>query len=369
MPKTSIEIREPRLEEKERLQDFYRKIYRPDYPFLDDRFLLWWFNQNPLFERKDNFSCKIALDGDAIIGHFGFLPVAVWAEGGGYSGAWTGNFVVDQAYRGQGIGRKLARAIMSEFDVTLDIGANELAEKVLSRLGWRNFGGLHRYVGVLDQVQAKFLTDNPKYLDGGYIAIQSEINPPGVACEIINEFSQATDEFWDEFKKRIPYATERTHTFLNWRYRDHPLFNYKIFQATSAGRVAGFAVLRFEEARGIPEKVKVTRIVEFLAFPEAAAHLLRHIVNFSRENSAALVDFFCSSDMCAEPFRAFGFLSSPASHNIARLFQPVVLGSRAISFNGANCGKKLNQESFSDQARWYVTTGDGDQDRPNSINS
>ena len=124
MPKTSIEIREPRLEEKERLQDFYRKIYRPDYPFLDDRFLLWWFNQNPLFERKDNFSCKIALDGDAIIGHFGFLPVAVWAEGGVYSGAWTGNFVVDQAYRGQGIGRKLARAIMSEFDVTLDIGAN-----------------------------------------------------------------------------------------------------------------------------------------------------------------------------------------------------------------------------------------------------
>src|SRR3989344_4979186 len=365
MPKTSIEIREPKLEEKDKLQDFYRRIYRPDYPFLNDRFLLWWLNQNPLFMRKKNFSCKIAIEGNNIIGHFGFSPVAVWAEGKVLSGAWTGNFVINPLYRGRGIGRVLTEAVMSEFDLTLDVGANELAEKILSHLGWHNFGGLHRYVGILDSEQAKFLTDNPKVLESGRIGGQSHVGQAGIAVEGISEFSQEADGFWDEYKKQITYATERTCAYLNWRYRDHPVFNYKMFQATSAGKVTGFAVMRFEEARGISEKVKVARITEFLAFPDVAPSLLSHLIELCRKNNAALVDFFCSSDNFAEPFRAFGFLTSPASENIARLLQPVELMSSVISFNGADCRKKLDNKLFSDQEGWYVTTGDGDQDRPN----
>jgi hypothetical protein len=73
------------------------------------------------------------------------------------------------------------------------------------------------------------------------------------------------------------------------------------------------------------------------------------------------VDFFCSSRRVADPFLDCGFLpgtESPAAE-IPMLFQPVDRSRAGVLFMAHLGGAPDGAE-----ADWYVTTADGDQDRP-----
>ncbi len=362
-----IDIIEPALNQADLLKEFYRNAYgRDDYPLLDNRFLHWWLHENPFYKGK-GFSCKAAYDTEKkkIVGHFAYVPVMVWTHGKNYSGAWTGNQFVREEYRGQGIARKLVESIMREHEIVLDVGANALAEAVLAKRGWRHFGPLCRFVGVLDPARAEKLAGDQAVLEESRIKIPDEAGDSSVAVREVKGFSETHDAFWSEFRKNIPSATDRSSEYLNWRYRDHPVFHYRILEARRGATGIGFAVWRKEEAAG--EWLAVLRLVDFLADSDAELPLLKTICEIATQEKAVLIDFFCASKRYGNACKKFGFSEPPVAEEIARLFSPIIPKSGPISFNGRDCKNQFDSDRFFDQEQWYVTTGDGDQDRPNSI--
>ena len=155
-------------------------------------------------------------------------------------------------------------------------------------------------------------------------------------------------------------GTRRSPEFLNWRYADHPVFDYRLFEACLHGEVKGLAVYRVERVRDLP--LQVGRIVEFLAESAAAGALIDAVIDDARAHQVVVMDFFCSH-VDAAPLLQRGFLPGHehAAARIPVLFQPIDRRRSGIPFM-ANMGK-LGEHGGA--LKWYVTKGDGDQDRPN----
>jgi len=341
-----------------RLREFFADMYSPEYVLArDERFLRWQFSGIDAASPGGPLRMKIALVDGQLAGCVGYVPVDVQMAGRVSPGAWAANWMVDDRYRRLGLGPLLIRELSRDFDVALALGGNSDAHQLLPRMGWTDFGNLPRYVRVLDERGAALLT------------VAGELRWPAIAAAPaadsglditrVDSFDERAAALWDRTHGESDAGTRRSAEFLNWRYTRHPNFDYVRLVASRGGAVEGFAVYRIEQARDLP--VRIGRMVELVASPVASRPLIAAVIDGARQSGAAVVDFFCSSRRVAGPLLESGFLpgtESPAAE-IPMLFQPVDRGRVGVLFM-AHLGDAPDGASLD----WYVTTADGDQDRP-----
>ena len=359
-----FKITNPRLDEGSKLTAFYGQQYQPSYILTDESFRRWWLHDNPAYGGQD-YSIKVAVNAGEIIGHCAYVPVSLWSGGRSYRAAWGGNFIVGERWRGQGVGRALHQAIYDEFDVFLDVGANDTAQTVLHKFGWVNFGPLGRAVAPLNQAAAVF-SRAPERVAEQLLPLVS-VPRSSLSVRKLKRVDQRVDQFWLHYRTKLGNAALRSSAFINWRYADHPIFAYQIWVVERGINLLGFAVGRWQTVSA--SGLKLLRLVEFMAETALAEKvLLGRIVAEARAADASLIDFFCASAQCLAPFTAVGFVTAPAANQFTRLFDPVDLTRPSfgtISFNGGNIHGRLDATLFNQKENWYVTSGDGDSDRPN----
>jgi GNAT superfamily N-acetyltransferase len=351
------------------VREFFARAYRPTYRLATDESLLrWQYGPTP---SSPNRPChlKLSLLDGAVAGCLGYIPAEVSLNGSILKGAWVANWMVDPEQRRLGLGPFLMREVVKQFQVNLDLGANEDARDLLSRMGWKDFGNLARYVCVLDLPGAAALTE------GGRLQWPPAAAPlPGVSrgraieVEMVDRFDDEATELWDRTwgaKDMRAGGTRRSAAFLNWRYASHPVFKYRLFQVHQNGRLSGIAVYHVEHVRDVP--VRVGRMVELILDvtrpSDSDGVLLRAVMEDAKSQGVAVMDFFNASKRLADVMTRHGFLqgeSEPAVQ-IPMLFQPVDRRRSGIRFM-ASIGNVPEAAEVQD---WYVTKSDGDQDRPN----
>jgi hypothetical protein len=340
------------------LHAFWQRMYRPDYVLVANKEVFCW-----QFGRRDNrpgFNIKLALIDGEIMGCLGYIPVEVSIKGQVRSGCWTANWMVDPEQRRLGMGPLLMRELTQQFDVTLVVGLSKDARALLPRMGFADLGELDRYVCVLDPVRAAAL------LEGGSLewpdaASKADCSFETMSVRRVESFDSAATELWDRLLGREMMGTRRTADFLNWRYAMHPVFRHRLFVVESEGSLRGLAVYRVEQARGVD--VRVGRLLEFVAEPEAADALLGAVLSDARDQQVSVVDFFTSAARFETLLTRHGFLRGdhPLSALIPLLFQPIDRRRSGIAF----MAHSRSVPAVADRNGWYVTKSDGDQDRPN----
>jgi FkbH-like protein len=362
-PTDAIVFADCRTEDVPALKEFVARSYGAQYVLgANDAYFEWQFG-DMTGEPVGEYRLRLAkLDGE-IAGCLGYIPVDVNVAGQTRRGAWLANWMVAPEHRQLGLGPMLAREITAEFEVTLALGANEEARHILSRMGWTDFGMLHRYVAVLDPEQASVLAESGTlHWPDGPVPTAKEGNSQ-IAVTRIECFTQEAADLWDAMRgnEAAFAATRRTLSYLNWRYTDHPQFPYRLFEARSEGRLVGWAVYRVEQAKDLT--VRVGRLVEFVCKPDAEDALLEGLLDDARAQQALAMDFFCGSEFHAPLLAGHGFLpgTDPRTEQIPMLYQPIDRRRAGIRFLA-----NLNQiPEASTVEYWYVTKSDGDQDRPN----
>jgi GNAT superfamily N-acetyltransferase len=337
------------------LRAFFVRVYGPAHPLsASEPFFKWQFGRV-----ADGASVKLAMLDGAIIGCLGYVPVEVGLAGRVVDGAWVINWMIDPEHRRLGLGPILMREVNRQFAVTLNVGPNADAQTVLSRMGWTHFGELPRYTYVADPAAAASLTEH-RQLDWP--------EPPAiprradhVAVRMVDRFGSDATELWDRFAGSTRAGTRRSADYLNWRYAEHPLAAYRLLEAHRSGSMVGLAVYRIEQVKDLP--VRVGRIVELICDAGAEDSLL-HAVIEDAGPEVALIDFFCSDDTFAAGLTRLGFLPGdhPSAARLPVLFQPIDYRRSGVPF-------MAHLSKVGDQARpreWYVTKGDGDQDRPSA---
>lgn len=340
---------------------FFASMYSPSYVLAtNEKLLRWQFGASGnAVNGAGTLDMTVALVDGEIGGCVGYIPGAIQVGGRAYPGAWAANWMVDQKFRRLGLGPLLIRELVKQFDVTLALGGNHDAHQLLPRMGWTDFGDLPRYVSVVDPAAAGPLVEGGVLSwPAALVTAASRPAPRGRAARV-ERFSESATEAWDRLFGDVS-ATRRSAAFLNWRYASHPVFAYRMFEYRSGNRLDGFAIYRIEQARDVP--ARIGRIVELVAEGPTAVDLVRTIVQDGIANGVSVVDFFCSSARLAPVMGEAGFMigrEEPASA-IPLLFQPIDRTRTGVLFM-ANLQKAGGANPASD---WYVTTADGDQDRP-----
>jgi hypothetical protein len=340
-----------------RLQQFFSHAYDPHYVLAHDSALLRW-QFGGICRSGERYHIKLALLGDDIVGCLGYIPTPVSVGGATVAGAWTANWIVDPSARHLSVGLRLMTDLVRQHEITLVVGASALARRILPLLGFHDFGVLSRHVRVISSGDVATLTGTSHAL---WAATVPAVDRPAEEVEVrrVTAFDEAVTSLW----QRIcggGAGTERSRAFLDWRYTRHPVFTYRLFEAHDAGRLTGIAVYRVEAVKD--STLAVGRLVELVAEPEAAGSLLTAVCDDARDHRLAMIDYFCSSSECSSTMTANGWLlESRLPAPIPMLFQPIVQGRHTIPFFA-----HVHRSAVpNDLDHWYVTKGDGDQDRPN----
>lgn len=343
------------------LKRFIAKSYGENYVLgVNDAYFDWQFAA-PTLTTGRQCNLRLALVCGEIAGCLGYIPADVNVGSHTLNGAWLANWMVDPEKRHLGLGPQLVSEVTKDFDVTLALGASLDAREILERMGWTDFNMLNRYVQVLDPEQASLLTRE------GWLDWPTDVSlastPSIETVRLISRFDNEVTTLWDRVwgSQRRAAGTRRTAQFLNWRYADHPQFDYRLFEARTAGKLRGFGVYRVESVQDLP--VRVGRIVELVAERDFETRILNAIVTDARSNEVAALDFFCASDRLSNVFTECGFLpgTHPSVTDIPLLYQPIDRRKTGITF----LADLQNIPDVAGIEDWYVTKSDGDQDRPN----
>jgi acyl carrier protein len=352
-----------RQDQLPQLKAFLAKAYGEEYVLSANDAYFRWQYAAPTVAQGEHINLRLAIVEGQIAGCLGYIPIDVAVMGRTLRGAWLANWMVDPDRRDLGIGPLLVRDVAAEFDITLALGASHDAHHILSRMGWTDFGMLHRHICILDREKAAMLTGTGQLEWPTVLRSVGEQLAPGSTIAVVDRFDQSVTKLWERTwgRQEMAAGTCRSAKFLNWRYAEHPQFDYHLFEARTLGECTGIAVYRLEQVRNM--SVRIGRLMELVALPEIQGCLLDAVLDHARAAEAAAVDFFCGSTQAFGLFARRGFLPGdhPATAQIPLLFQPIDRRRIGITF----LADLQNIPDANEITDWYVTKADGDQDRPN----
>ncbi len=230
--------------------DFVRKIY-PQRRYAARRFATQVL-KNPFLEDAQRPEILVALDDDAIIGHFGLNPYRFHFHGADYLGYSGFDFYVLEAYRQHGVGKKLAAAAVERLPY-LGIGATPVAERIYIKLGAATVGWMYRYFWLRTPLQTAWLAGHTIFKTHwlrkpervGNFDLPEQIAGDGGVFELRTEADGTEDYPWSD--ETLSFS--RSPEFLQWRYFDHP--EHYRFYALKDSQPTRFFVVRRYAWRGL----------------------------------------------------------------------------------------------------------------------
>jgi len=313
----------------------------------------WQYLQNPANEEGPEI--WVAREGGRPQGQMGTMPVHLWWGEREVRASWGMDYFVRREAEGRGLGPLLARAWTRHVDVALAMGLTPPALAVYKRLGFRDVGEIPFYQKVLDPgaVARRRLGPLLGSIAGPVLGLglwlvglrwgarasnrRLEVGP-------LSSFGEEFDALWQRARSSYAMCARRDARYLRWKYRGRADKAYDVLVARRSGQLAGFAVSREEDYRGL----RLGWIVD--VFAEASDHeakqvLLESLLAGFKRSGVARVQAFCRNAALARDLRRQGFFRGRSTALFCVNAAP---DSAAV---------------FADADRWHVVFGDGDMDR------
>ncbi len=342
------------------LKKFIERQFHSKYILLNDAFFDWQY------KKDGRYTMKIIYHNGEVWGYCGFIPVSMKMGEKNVDGACFANLMVDERARGFGGGARLIQSISELFPLCYINGYTAASEEIYRKLGrWMPMGNLNRYIKILNPKKAGFLAENFNF----DLVPEKATQEKNFKFEKINLFDKKVNYFWEKVKTKYPLTIERSAEYLNGRYAMHPFLKYEMYVEEEHGAVSGFLISRVEvvEENGIT--FKIGRIIDFVSLNESEEKIINYFSNEMQNKNIDLIDFFFSGNFYTRSLFNQGFFAGnkPGYENIPILFNPISRKKKHINFiayfkDGANTKNLLT-----DPNNWYITKGDGDQDRPNFV--
>lgn len=344
------------------LKHFIEKQYHKRYILLDDKFFDWQYKNNPS-NIYPEYSMKVIELKDEVLGHCGIVPVSMKVFDMNLTVGIFANLMVSDKCRGFGLGSLLIKKSSDDYAVCYTTGYN-LKSKVIyeKQGGWTDMGILRRFVRILNVNKMESLIDKKLPYENNKF---ERINQNLVKVE---EFNNQIDSFWEQIKHKYPITINRNKKFLNWRYSNHPILKYSIYLYIKDSEIKGYIIFRIEEF--VDEKkdqYKVGRIIDFISQDKCEEKIIQNIIFLIRKQNVDFIDFYFSGNFHVKSLLNQGFVENikyPYT-TIPMLFNPLDRGKSDIPWIVYFKEYLKEKKECTNPNNWYITKGDGDQDRPN----
>jgi len=328
----------------------------PDRPSeLNEPHWNWQFRNNPNNPTADP-EIWIFKDNGRISGHQGTIPILLKIGDAYYRSSWAVDLMVDPDFRNKGIGYFLTREFTRSTEVSLVLGLSDDAYPMYKRYGWVDMGGVSRFVKILNakhlarnRISVPVVSNLISALMNIYLKIRDaqltkRAYENHAEIDQVDYFDEQFDEFWERVSESFPLIARRDSRYLNWKYLSQPGMNYTVFRMRQEEETAGYVVLRIRHE----DNRVVGYIVDFLSMPEHLAPLVAKAVDYFRKEGAATIVCCVLNNRIEALMEEFGFHRR---------------GDKTRFMMKAN-DPELDQEALRMKDEWFVTSGDGDMDRP-----
>ena len=300
-------------DEKQAILELTRKIFGDSEISLPS-FFDWQYLGNPegeaiiIIARDENNHNKV-------IGIESILPINVVINQKIIKASLSCNSYVDPDYRNKGIFSKLISFMIEEskkknilctygvandnsFNSFLKKGAHEISDlpilfRPLRFSKYFNFP-LNKILKPFDNIWK----------------VKNNTNPN--VTQFDNNFDDSFETLVKKVSQRIPIIKQRTKEFLNWRYRNHPTRDYKIFVLKENSQLVGYIVTRQIDING----KSIGVIVDFLVDPDVSSQKINDLIqialyDFWNSGISVTISLSESSVFVSQPLRHFGFKTIP----------------------------------------------------------
>ncbi len=323
------------------------------------KFYTWQFIEVPYQDNIDN--CCIAVDEDLnILAVMGVNNRKFIENNNEVYAAELTTWIVKEEYRSKGIGPKMITFLTDKYDILIGMGISNDALPVYLRNGFKYLKAIPRYMKVIDWTQID------KYAE-------------------YNANAKKVDKYWNKKRKIIEYDTvdfnkkelenicnmfyennnlfSRDYEYLTWRYINHPVFNYNI-NIIASRENSGYGVCIVTREETTKDGLKILHIVDLFGDNKDIDASISYVINFATSNEIPIIDFFNTNSNINSFFIKSGWFSALDNDffKFPHLFQPIEL--RNPTTTSMIYWSKLDNPSFYDVGKLYITKQDADFDRP-----
>lgn len=338
---------------------FLEKVLGPE-KFATRRKAVAWLHEGHPFGASRPPIRFVVPDGGEIAGSMGHMPADYVIKGERVPVRITHDLLVDPAYRGQGIAKK----IVDNSKATGDFYPGGM---------WMNVPcyKIHRACGFDDVVSP---TTQTLVLDPAEFARRQGLgvlkraaavpalsfirsrairkaravpdSDAGIEVRDVPEFDSTLDGAWLSMTKSYEIAACRDAAFLNWKYTRHPVLKYRLVVARQKGTPRGYIVWRMPLAGGKEDRAVIVDHLVARGDLEALQAMTATVILEARGGGAESLSVMTTQPAAVKLFRSFGFLPRRGSH----------------SWVIANWENRIPREWLGALDPWHVTLGDSDGD-------
>ena len=352
----------PNKDYKEKIISFLSEVLGPKHPVLNNKLFDWYycssrFNQN--CNESNNLSFILALDNDQIISLLGFYETPIRVEKKIIQGAWSALWYSKKSNI-SGIGGLLMRKLIEKYNFVGALACSEINQTIVKFLGFKIINEIPSYIFILSPDNLKNLTSininsaSKKLIKinldiDKYYSTNSQSIKKGRKIVSIAENSSLSKSILSTFKDQI---------YLNWRYVEHPFFNYYWSFVEWKGDIKAWFVWRIG--------TYLCRIVDFDVvdfIPNKKYLILKlidELINCLNNLKCDYIDFYTTNKYLAEILLEYGFISNK-TYKLPNLIDPP--SNNSLILNGEYY---LSPEIMQNKKiNFYTYRSDGDVDRPN----
>ncbi len=343
-------------EEVDELIDFIASTWGPNHALARSRALLTWqFDGARLKGARPSDLAVLLLRDEArrIVAMQGLIGARVMRSEESFDGAWLCNLMAAEGARAAGAGMTMLKAVTDlGLDVLMTAGINPALYRVYPAMGFMVRPEMDRWAWL-----SRSRANSP--IISAFVGADDRERParPADYCEDIDgPFGEPWDRLWST-RPSDYFGIHRDTGYLNWRYRNHPIFDYRALVVREGEKWRGLAIYRMEDI--LPEGGSALRVVELHGDERAMVSLLRVFAQKVEDEGHLLVDFG------AEIFARAGWRRATSDHlPPPNLFQPLAPAYRPLNSAYKTLTTRLPKSAFAD---FTAVRADSDQDRPNAI--
>ena len=346
----------------------------------------WWYKKNP----AGSPIVWLAEHDKKIIGHYGIIPMRMKVGNTYMTGSFSCNAATHPKHQGKGVFSSIVNRCYldaAENNIPFTYGfANTNLGPTYKRYEWRgHICFMDHLVKVLDwetllsrYIHNKFLVRVAAQMLGKIPKSRARAKSNSVneslKIERIGCFDERINKFWEEISKHFRIIVIRDQSYLNWRYIDHPEYEYTIYIAVKDNRILGYIVLGARQY----ENLRMGIIVDILGFQNhcnVVGYLIQRALKFFEEHDVDLVDCMISEK---HPYKAIlrkaGFFTIPRfiPSSLLALYATINLRGSSIDEKAAYLQALLLSQNyfFLEKKNWFMMYGDGnvDVDQARGIN-
>lgn len=337
----------------EELHDFIKKTHGENHVMKNQELFDWYYSPS---EDCEIYNMLVGLKNNQVISILGYLPTKFIVNGHVINGAWTALWFTLPKER-SGIGALLMKRLMELFPIVAGQGASSMNREIVEALGHDFQAIIPKLVGFIDAGEVRSFWQSSDGVAKN-LMIPKQTNKQKEATSLALEFN------WKEYSN-IKFGTLRDSSYIRKKYISNPFLRYEIIQ-TGYERTPTIAIVRIIQT---DLGFRVARIVEFFGpnisdYESQWEEALLEIVMLASNKNCSYIDFYSTSKEINSFLSKMGFYNDNKGA-LPSLLDPVDFERRSQNLEVFINPNLRVEEKISIQ-NFFVTRGDGDQDRPNA---